>query len=166
MRSQESPLSHDPSGVEVSIAESPSSLPRDNRSSAARPVPFARATGHFTDDPSARLARTFRYPSIRALFPYALWLQAGAAGMLAAAGGVATLVNVPGSVGPASAWLAAGVALTAYSWRRFAAAIAALDASIGDEATVPAHGANRIQTATGRHDGARLGPVRRAVPAS
>lgn len=166
MHSQENPRSHDPSGVAASFAESPSPLPRDERPSATRPLPFARASGHFTDDPSARLARTFRYPSIRALFPYALWLQAGAAGMLAAAGGVATLVNAPGSVGSASAWLAAGVALTAYSWRRFAAAIAALDASIGDEATVPAHGAIRFQTATGRHDEARLGPVRRAVPAS
>ncbi len=85
-------------------------------------------------DQSARLARAYRYSSIRALLPYALWLRTGLIGLFAAAGGVAMLAERTGEVGTSLAWLAGGAALVAYSWRRFAAATAALDVATGDEA--------------------------------
>jgi hypothetical protein len=89
-------------------------------------------------DPSARRARAYRYSSTPALLPYALWLRAGLIGLFAAAGGLAMLVDGTGAVGTSLAWLAGGAALVAYSWRRFVAATAALDAATGDDAAASA----------------------------
>jgi hypothetical protein len=75
------------------------------------------------------------------MYPHAMWLRAGLVGMLAGAGGIASLAGGIGSPGEGLAWLAAGVALTIYSWRRFRVAITALEAQVGPTGSEPARAA-------------------------
>lgn len=105
------------------------------------------------NDRSARLARASRYPSIRGLFPYALCLRAGIVGLIAAGGGVAALVDGTGAAAPALAWLAAGAALAAYSWRRLVAAMVPRDVPIRDDETAQAQGASEegVRLAAAHH---------------
>jgi hypothetical protein len=133
MHTRQNPFPDGMSSVAALMAEALAPRPLDATISIPRAQPFVRANGEVVVDASARMARAFRYPSARGLYPCALWLRAGLVGMLAAAGGIATLVVDAGAFVAALAWLAAGIALTAYAWHRFASAIATLDASLRDD---------------------------------